>query len=182
LFISNFHSTWAIDEDDGSNSHYTSNNLLLYSGAKNYLGFDKHHHTNFYVYPDASEPTLSKTKVPTLKTGFSPYCYGSAGSAVINEERRDSCINCTCIASTPGAIYNLDCDPNNINNGYVPVLINNTYYLDSGVYTFPCDGQHWDLSTAQSHGIDIGTVQLPSPSPTELLDLVTAFVNAQLKR
>ena len=108
--------------------------------------------------------------------------YGKAHRSRINEERRDSCINCTCIASSPGAIYNLDCDPNNINNGYVPVLINNTYYLDSGVYSFPCDGQHWDLSTAQSHGIDIGTVQLPSPSPTELLDLVTAFVNAQLKR
>ena len=155
---------------------------MLWGGAKNYLGFDKHFHTNFYIYPDASEPTLSSTQSPNLKTGFSPYCYGSAGSAVIDAPRRDSSINCTCIASSPSALYSLDCDPNHIDNGYVPLLANNTFYIDSGSYSFPCSGQHWDLPTAQSHGVDIGTSFSSSPSTDELIALATAFVNTQLKR
>lgn len=181
--VSHSLSTWAIDEDDGSNAYYASNNLLLYSGAKNYLGFDKHFHTNFYIYPDASEPTLTgSTSSPNLKTGFSPYCYGSAGSAVIDAPRRDSSVNCTCVASTASALYNLDCDPNHLDNGYVPVLTNNTYYTDSGEYSFPCNGQHWDLPTAQSHGVDVGTRLFPSPTTDALIALATAFVETQLKR
>jgi hypothetical protein len=180
LFISNYHSTWPIDHDDGSNSYYDTNNLLLWGGAKNYLGFAKHGHTNFYVYPDASEPTVSGAA--NFKTGFSPYCYGSAGSTTIDAPRRDSSVNCTCVAGSPGALYSLDCDPAHIDNGFVPVLINNTYFLDSGAYSFPCAGQHWDLATAQSHGVDTGTVQLPSPSTDALVALATAFANSQLKR
>ena len=189
FFISNYHSTWPIDHDDGSSAYFDENNLLLWGGAKNYLGFNKHGQTNLYVYPDASEPTAAAVNGgggggggARLKTGFSPYCYGSAGSAVLPAAFRDSSVNCTCIAAAPSALYSLDCDPSNVDNGYVPVLQNNTYFLDSGSYSFPCSGQHWDLPTAQSHGVDLGTVQLPALGTDALLSLAAGFMQAQLMR
>ena len=182
FFISNYHSTWPIDHDDGSNAYFDENNLLLWGGYKNYLGFDKHAMTNLYIYPDASEPTLAGGVggQRRLKTGFSPYCYGSAGSAVLPAAMRDSSVNCTCIAAAPSALYSLDCDPAHLNNGYVPVLQNNTYILDSGEYTFPCGGQHWNLSTAQANGVDLGTVQLPAMGTAALLQLAASFMQTQL--
>ena len=179
FFISNYHSTWPIDHDDGSNAYHDSDNLLLWGGAKNYLGFGKSGHSNFYIYPDASEPTIAG-HAPRLKTGFSPYCYGSAGSAVLPAAMRDSSVNCTCVAAAPSALYKMDCDPANLDNGYVPLLANNTYIFDAGAYSFTCSGQHWDLPTAQSKGVDVGTVQLPGLTTDALLQLAAAFVRTQL--
>ena len=150
------------------------------SGAKNYLGFNKHGDTNFYVYPDASEPTVGGGG---LRTGFSPYCYGSQGATVIDAARRDSSVNCTCVAMQPGAIYSLgSCDAAHIDNGLVPLLANNTYLLDNGAYSFPCSSARWDLATAQQRGVDVGTVQRPSPATEELLALARAFMQTQLMR
>ena len=143
-------------------------------------GFNKRGHTNFYLYPDAQEPTVAGPA--RLKTGFSPYCYGSAGSATLPARLRDASTNCTCIAAAPTALYSLDCDPSHVDNGYVPVLANNTYLIDSGAYSFPCNGQHWDLATAQQNGVDLGTRSGPSPSTAELLALMAAFVETQLKQ
>lgn len=202
-----------IDHDDGSNNYYDGNNLLLWgwvrslrggpqpmrarnqgcqlpshtlpslpcSGAKNYLGFNKHMQTNLYLYPDALEPTVGGGG--RLRTGFSPYCYDSQGATAIDAARRDSSVNCTCVAMSAGAIYSLgSCDAAHIDNGLVPLLTNNTYYLDSGEYSFPCGSARWDLPTAQQHGVDVGTVQRPSPATGDLLALARAFVHAQMMR
>ena len=59
-------------------------------------GFNKRGHTNFYLYPDAQEPTVAGPA--RLKTGFSPYCYGSAGSATLPARLR---------GRQPGAAYTL---------------------------------------------------------------------------
>ena len=134
------------------------------------------------MYPDAQEPTLSSSSGGGLKTGFSPYCYGSAGSATLDAARRDSSVNCTCVAGAPSALYSLDCDPAHLDNGYVPTLANNTYLLDSGAYSFPCAGARWDLATAQANGVDLGTRSGPSPSTPDLLALAAAFIESQLKR
>lgn len=135
------------------------------------------------MYPDAQEPTLSSSSGGGLKTGFSPYCYGSAGSATLDAARRDSSVNCTCVAGAPSALYSLDCDPNHVDNGYVPLLANNTYLVDGGAaYYFPCNGAHWDLATAQAHGVDLGTRAGASPSTPDLLALAAAFIDSQLKR
>jgi hypothetical protein len=37
FFVSNYHSTWPIDHDDGSNAYRDENNMLAWGGAKNYL-------------------------------------------------------------------------------------------------------------------------------------------------
>jgi len=137
--------------------------------------------TNLYVYPDASEPTVGGGG--RLRTGFSPYCYDSQGATAIDAARRDSSVNCTCVAMSAGAIYSLgSCDAAHIDNGLVPLLTNNTYYLDSGEYSFPCGSARWDLPTAQQHGVDVGTVQRPSPATGDLLALARAFVHAQMMR
>jgi len=167
------------------NAYFDANNLLAYGGAKNYLGFDKKGHTNYYLYPDAQEPTASSPAAgarPGVKTGFSPYCYGSAGSATLPARLRDASTNCTCVAGGPSVLYNLDCDANHVDNGYVPLLANNSYFLDSGDYSFPCGSARWNLTTAQANGVDLGTVAAPSPGTQDLLALMAAFVEAQLKR
>ena len=153
-----------------------------WGGAKNYLGFNKRGHSNFYLYPDAQEPTVSALRPSRLKTGFSPYCYGSAGSATLPARLRDASTNCTCVAAAPSALYSLDCDASHVDNGYVPVLANNSYLLDTGAYSFPCNGAHWDLPTAQANGVDIGTVSGPSPGTADLLAMMAAFIDSQLKR
>ena len=185
LFISNYHSTWPIDHDDGSNAYYDANNLLAWGGAKNYLGFAKRGHSNFYLYPDAQEPTASSPAggaLPRIKTGFSPYCYGSAGSATLPARLRDASTNCTCVAGSAPVLYSLDCDASHVDNGYVPVLANNSYFLDSGDYAFPCGSARWNLTTAQANGVDLGTVVAPSPGTQQLLALMAAFVETQLKQ
>jgi hypothetical protein len=37
FFVSNYHSTWPIDHDDGSTGYRDENNMLAWGGAKNYL-------------------------------------------------------------------------------------------------------------------------------------------------
>ena len=154
----------------------------MWGGAKNYLGFNKHGFGNFYLYPDASEPTLGLGLPAPLKTGFSPYCYLAAGVAVLGAVQRDSSVNCTCVAMAPKSLYSQGgCDPANTTNGQVPLLANNTYYIDAGDYAFPCNASSpWDLKTAQANGVDVGTEQLPSPDTEALLQLVVAFAEAQL--
>ncbi len=176
FFINNYHSTWPIDHDDGSNNFVDSLNFLPWGGAKNYLGFDKHFIGNFYLYPDASMPTSGLAS----RTGFSPYCYGSAGEAAFGPGLRDSWVNETCVAGTMGAVYQLSCDSSAPQNGYVPVLANNTFYLDAGSYSFTACGATWDLPTAQAHGFDVGTTVLATPNTAGILALAQAFVAANL--
>ena len=90
-------------------------------------------------------------------------------------------MNNTCVAAAASSLYSLDCDPNHVDNGYVPLLANNTYLLDSGDYSFPCSGAHWSLATANANGVDLGTRTGPSPATAALLAMAMAFVDAQCK-
>ena len=113
-------------------------------------------------------------------TGFSPYCYGSAGEAPFSGSIRDSFVNETCVVMSPGALYSFHCDATAPQNGYVPVLASNTIYIDAGAYVLNCGGNAWTLAQAQANGFDVGTTVLPSPSTADLLALVTAFVESNL--
>jgi hypothetical protein len=55
FFFDNYASIMALDHDDGSNNFNGSFNLLMYSGSKNYLGWNKHVHNSLFVRPDESD-------------------------------------------------------------------------------------------------------------------------------
>ena len=93
---------------------------------------------------------------------------------------RDTFTNETCIVMSPGALYNLHCDASAPQNGYVPVLGNNTIYIDAGDYVLNCGSDAWTLAEAQANGFDVGTVVLPTPDTAALVAMATAFVEANL--
>lgn len=59
LFINNYHSSWPIDHDDGSNGWLDRGNFLLWGGSKQYLGFNKAQVDNVYVYADYTPALLA---------------------------------------------------------------------------------------------------------------------------
>jgi hypothetical protein len=52
LFLCNYRSIFAVDNDDGSNAYMLTSNFLIWSGAKNLMGYNKAFIGNAYVYPD----------------------------------------------------------------------------------------------------------------------------------
>jgi hypothetical protein len=181
FFVNNYHSTWPIDHDDGSNSYDDSFNFLAWGGAKQYLGFDKKFVGNFYLYPDANMPTAAAGAPLQAATGFSPFCYLANGVADFAAARQDSWVNETCIASSPGALYSTDsCDPSAPHAGRIPVLANNTLFLDTGAYELKCGDATWTLAEANALGVDVGTTVAQTPDSAAVLALAAAFVRAEL--
>jgi hypothetical protein len=45
----------SIDHDDGSNHYLDTMNVLMYSGQKNYIGWEKHAVQNLYIRPDLAD-------------------------------------------------------------------------------------------------------------------------------
>ena len=134
-----------------------------------------------YLFPEANEPTVSGSAVGT---GFSPYCYGSQGSAALPPSLRDSWVGETCLTTAPGAsgtLYSIGgCNAAAPLDGHAPLLANNTLYSADAGYALACGGQTWGLAQAQAHGLDVGTVLLATPSTADVLALVNAFVAAHL--
>lgn len=153
-------------------------NLLLWGGAKQYLGFNKHFNGNLYVYPDANMPTA--THALGAGTGFSPYCYLGAGTSAFPPSMRDSWVNETCVAAAPSALYSSGCTPSKPDDGNLPLLANNTLLLDAGNYSLACGSETWDLAEAQAHGVDVGTVAGAAPDTQALLALMAQFVAGNL--
>ena len=181
LLLNNYHSVWPLDFDDGSNSLLMTTNLLVWGGGKDYLGFNKHYLGNLYVFPEANEPTVSTA--PRLGNGAGT-CYGAQGTSALPAELRDVWAGETCITGLGGAsgvLYDLGgCNAASPNDGNAPLVANNTFYSADGAYALKCGAETWDLPTAQSHGLDVGTTLLRTPSTSEVLALVNAFVAANL--
>ncbi len=164
---------WPIDHDDGSNNYYDANNLLVWGGAKNYLGFGKTYRGNMYVFPEANEPTAP---APALKNG-NPYCYGGAGGAALPARLRDVWANETCFTAAAGgaSLYSIDCDASHVDDGQAPLLANNSLFTADAGYAVKCGGETWDLAAAQAHGLDVGTVVGVTPDTPAVLAAVAAF-------
>lgn len=55
FFINNYNAILSIDHDDGSNHYLDTQNVLMYSGQKNYIGWEKHAVQNLYIRPDLAD-------------------------------------------------------------------------------------------------------------------------------
>ncbi len=171
MFLNNFHSVWPIDHDDGSDFYLDANNLLIWGGAKNYLGFAKNYSGNLYVFPEANEPTLSEGN-------GNPYCYGGAGGSALPARLRDVWVNETCYTATAGggSLYSIDCNPNQVDDGQAPLLAGNALFTLDGAYELKCGSETWDLPAAQAHGLDVGSTVGVTPDTQTVLAAVAAFV------
>mmetsp|Transcript_2345 Transcript_2345/g.4308 ORF Transcript_2345/g.4308 Transcript_2345/m.4308 type:complete len:403 (+) Transcript_2345:2033-3241(+) len=146
MMINNFHSTWPIDHDDGSCFFNDTNNLLIYGGAKNYLGHTKVSTGNLYVYANLNGP------------GSCMIDDSSFGNDVYAENR--------CITST-GFLYKLStCDVNNLNKT-AEITYKNQIFSPKKIFV-PCRSNgkavNLTLEDLQNQGYELGSKVSGLPS------------------
>jgi hypothetical protein len=125
FLLSNYHSNWPLDRDDGSTRWSDHHNVLLYGGSKFYLGFNKSNHDNLILWPDAN----AKDWWYTCAIAMGHYA-GLSGFGEV-------WANNTCVRGIANAsVYGFDdCNANNITN-QLPLLMNNTFIIPGGVQGF----------------------------------------------
>ena len=157
FFISNYHSTWPIDHDDGSCYYYDTYNYLVYGGYKNYLGHSKIVKYNIYVYPDAALASYSGNigGVPIY-----PYCATHDGATTRTHPSGwgEIWTNNTCIIGNPNIYKFGACVQTIDNHNLIPFTANNTFYaLDEYVY-IKCGKEELSLFEFQLLGYDRGSI------------------------
>ena len=154
FIISNYHSTWPIDHDDGSCYYYDTYNYLVYGGYKNYLGHSKVVKYNYYIYPDGD--TSRETVGAFL---YLPYCANSDGASRGSRASGwgEVWVNNTCIIGNPNIYQFGSCTPTGNNTGLVPFTANNTFYAPNKDIYIKCGNVKWSLAQFQEEGYDIGS-------------------------
>eukprot|EP00051_Salpingoeca_urceolata_P012843 m.160025 g.160025 ORF g.160025 m.160025 type:complete len:806 (+) comp17617_c0_seq1:93-2510(+) len=147
LMINNYASTWPIDHDDGSCFYNDTSNVLIYGGAKNFLGHSKVSQNNLYVEVDAN--------------GFKACALDDSLGA------NDLFINNKCTTNTGVMYYYSKCNPSNL-NATVDVTYNNQFYTAQPLH-FTCSKKQFTLKEYQQAGYDHGSTENPLPSLPTLL-------------
>jgi hypothetical protein len=172
--INNYNGVWSLCHDDGSNAWVDEANFLPWSGTKNYLGFGKRSQDNFFLYADYSPQRLA------LQSGEGngwEACAMSYGTHALPTALADVWTGNTCIAARGASFFSFNgCNGDAPLDGNAPLFSNNVYASDDGVYTMKCGAQTWNLSQAQAHGVDAGSVLIAPPT----VDAVVAAARALL--
>ena len=168
LIMCNYQCTWPIDHDDGSNGYNDTSNVLLYGGAKNYLGHGKTSANNLYVYPDA-KPTEGAFGQGVHKD----YCANNDGAVPGSSGYNETYAANKCIIARPSSTYLYDkCDPSSPETlaATSDHTYSNSYYLgEPGSLRFKCSDKAWTLEEAQARGWEAGSQALPLPTGDEVL-------------
>ena len=168
MVMCNYQCTWPIDHDDGSNAYNDTYNVLMYGGAKNFLGHDKTSMNNLYILPD-DKPTEG----PFGQGNHKPFCANNDGAVANSSGFRETWANNRCILARPASTYAYD----NCDSSSAAALaatsdhtFGNTFYLsDTGALSFKCGHATWDLAKAQQMGWDAGSVAAPLPTADEIV-------------
>ncbi|XP_028405678.1 uncharacterized protein LOC114528250 [Dendronephthya gigantea] len=146
FIISNYHSCWPIDHDDGTGYFTDQYNYLVYGGFKNYLGHSKTSQYNVYVYPDGNQP-YSK-----------PCCAFSSGAQTgpLASGWGDRYTDNKCIVHSTQVYEYPSCKVQDINQ-LIPYTARNKFYTPDAQIVFKCDDNTWTLKEYQERGFDIGS-------------------------
>ena len=146
FIISNYHSYWPIDHDDGTGYFTDQYNYLVYGGFKNYLGHSKTSQYNVYIYPDANQPYSP------------PFCACSSGARTgpLASGWGDRYTDNTCIIREIEVYQFSSCKLQNITQ-LIPFTARNKFYTPDAGIIFKCDNYTWTLKEYQEIGFDVGS-------------------------
>lgn len=145
MMWNNFNSRWPIDHDDGSQFYNDTKNVLLYGGAKNFLGHSKISTDNLYYQRGNS------------------FCAESDSGGANDVYSRNRCV-----VSTSNQLYRYSkCSPDNI-NATVDLTSYNTYFSgDAKDVYVPCGDEKYSFKDWQEKGYDKGSTLNPLPENKE---------------
>lgn len=169
FLINNYHSTWPIDNDDGSCFYLTQYNFLIYGGYKNYLGHSKTIMNNIYIYPDAKHLYSADENGEPQDFFSMPYCANSDGAETGISGWNEVWMNNTCVIGNPVVYEFGSCNPNNLNDPPNPFTANNMFYLPNQKISFVCDKTSWTLPQFQAKGRDLGSQLFDPPSTATII-------------
>ena len=173
LIMANYGSFWPLDYDDGTMNVQDSLNVLLYGGAKQYLGHSTTHANSWIVYPDLS---------PNF--GF-PYCLMSFSAELYYSGYGHVYANNSCVLADASAhAYNYS--PCNETNSADPPMTRsyaNRFFSPAtgsgglGAVRVACSQDtlsiaQWQAGTGNEAGSSAG----PMPDPGALADELYAFL------
>ena len=168
FIISNYHSAWPIDHDDGSCYYTDTYNFLVYGGYKNFLGHSKTVTNNMYVYPDAVLNNYGNDQLGAYE--MEPYCGVSNGASltVLPSGWDEVWSNNTCVITSSVVYQNGECNSTHL-QGLVPFTAYNHFYTASGTVIIPCGKDKFTLEDYQKLGYDIGSTVDKLPSNSEII-------------
>ena len=154
FLISNYHSAWPIDHDDGSCYYNDTFNFLVYGGYKSYLGHSKTVKSNIYVYPDAN------THCSTDGYNYicQPHCAWLDSVSEFPMSWGEVWAENTCVTGSPDIYSFGDCSTNHDDIGDIPFTYGNRFYAPNKDIYIKCGGAELTLLEFQAMGYDVGSV------------------------
>ena len=150
--ITNYHSIYPLDHDDGSCYWVDTNNFLVYGGYKNHIGHSKVTKNNTYVRPDAIHYHNRE-----LFFGTWPYCAIDLDSVVDNSGWGEIWADNKCVIGHPNVYNFTTCNPEIDDDGLVPTTMNNHFYVPNKDLVIKCGGWNLTLDDYQRMGKEIGS-------------------------
>ena len=200
LLFNTYNCVWPLDHDDGSSYWDDSYNVLIYGGAKNYLGEAKHAHDTLYIYPEGVryDPTTNGSRQPDIANRARSSAAGAVGvpsywgtfcSELDSPAWGEQYYNNICAMQRLGLIYDFSgCDVAGNLSAAIPWTYNNTFLLPAGVDPyFTCNdngaSRTWNLTEwQQTTGYDSGSTVSRLPSVDVLLKIATQMLGTGSKR
>jgi len=169
-----------LDHDDGSDFYLDTNNVCVFAGMKNYIGQNKVWDSNLIAYPDgALSQNRSGIACVWTSMGMAGNLSGHPCTSVTGPcHNKETFTNNTCVTHKfqpfEFDMFNeTDLAKFGPLDTTMPYTARNTHYMGSP-YMFA--GQ-WNLSTAQLHGVDVGSEVHPEMNPTNLESLARQFLH-----
>ena len=187
LLHANYHSVTALDHDDGSNGWVDTENVLLWSGTKNLMGYNKRSQGNLFVYVDYNPALLLRGGGGAQRIGWSApevkpaMCAGYLTPFPSATAQADAWVNNSCIAASNASLFRFPaCNSSDPLDGSIPVpLAGNSYYTTNTSYQMRCGGEVWGLAQAQARGVDVGATLHALPSTEQLLGMARQLLQLQ---
>lgn len=139
-FINNYNAILSIDHDDGSNHYLDTLNVLMYSGQKNYIGWEKHAVQNLYIRPDLADSREEASSTEACEANSWEFackkwnhCNGQASF-----EPMARYINNTCIYGTADVYSKPACDVYGATGSITSLAQGNTFMTPGAVATVQC--------------------------------------------